>query len=126
MSEDRGTRIGNETLAFIPADHTIRPLRDQIIVEPLPHNDILEIPGWRTIRGKVLAVGPGTYPKLYNGPKGKRSKSWDSKQFRRTEVKVGDIVHLGGKEIRGYLFPTVRWGAREVVVCREADVAVIQ
>jgi co-chaperonin GroES (HSP10) len=120
--DNRGVRIGNELLTFVSADERIRPLRDQIVVEPLPAHETLETPGWKPIRGKVLAVGPGCYPKRYNGPKGARSKSWDSKAFRPCDVRVGDLVELGGKEIGGYLFTTVRWGAKEVVVCREEDV----
>jgi hypothetical protein len=41
-------------------------------------------------------------------------------------VKRGDIVELGGLEIGGYLFATVRWGAKEVVIAREADVAIVR
>lgn len=124
MSE-RGVRLGNELLEFIPAKAKIRPLRDVIIVEPLPANDTIRIDAWKPIRGKVLATGPGCYPKRYDGPKGKRTKSWDSKAFRPCDVRVGDVVELGGKEIGGYLFTTLRWGSKEVVVCREEDVNVI-
>jgi hypothetical protein len=125
MSEDRGVRLGNECLAFIKANETLRPLRDHIVVEPLPANPTIIIDTWRPIRGVVRAVGPGCYPKRYDGRKGQRTKSWDSKSFLPTEVKVGDTVELGGKEIKGYLHPTIRWGAKEMVVCREADVALI-
>jgi co-chaperonin GroES (HSP10) len=120
---ERGVRLGNEMLEFVPASTKIRPMRDHIVVEPLPANDVLIIDVWKPIRGKVLAVGPGCYPKRYNGPKGKRTKSWDSKSLRPCDVKVGDIVELGGKEIGGYLHCTIRWGTKEVIVCREEDVA---
>jgi hypothetical protein len=40
-------------------------------------------------------------------------------------VKVGDIVELGGLEIGGYLHCTIMWGLKEVVVCREEDVAIV-
>jgi co-chaperonin GroES (HSP10) len=125
MSE-RGVRIGNELLSFVGKHERIRPLRDVIVVEPLPAHEILETPGWKPIRGKVLAVGPGCYPKRYNGPKGKRTKSWDAKSFRPCDVKRGDIVELGGREIGGYLHQTVRWGRKEVVICREEDVALVR
>jgi len=125
MSEDRGVRIGNETLTFVKKDERLRPLRDHIVVEPLPANPTIIIDTWRPIRGVVRAVGPGCFPKVYDGRKGQRTKSWDSKAFLPTEVKVGDTVELGGKEIKGYLHPTIRWGAKEMVVCREADVALI-
>ena len=120
-----GVRIGNETLDFIKASERIRPLRDGIVVEPLPVDSTVLVECWKPIRGRVLAVGPGHYPKRYDGPKGKRTKSWDSKSFLPCDVKVGDLVELGGKEIGGFLHRTVRWGKREVVICREADVCVI-
>lgn len=123
---DYGTRIGNECLlTFVPRGASIRPLRDHIVVEPLPLNPTLIVTGFRPVRGKVLAVGKGIHPKRYNGRKGVRTKSWDSKAFRPCDVKVGDVVELGGFEIGGYLNQMVRWGDKEVVVCREEDVAII-
>lgn len=124
-----GTRIGNESFDSIAADAKVRPLRDQIIVEPIPwpFSDIIEVVyTGRPLRGKVKAVGPGVHPLKYNGPKGKRTKSWESKAFRPCDVKVGDIVQLGGLGIDGYLFPTFRWGGKEHVICREADVTGIE
>lgn len=124
-----GARLRNEYNAFIPADEKIRPLRDQIVVEPLESNFSTIIDAqWdgEVIRGKVLAVGPGVYPKRYNGPKGKRTKSWDSKAFRPCDVKVGDIVQLGGLEIGGYLHINCLWGHKRVVICREEDVTGIE
>lgn len=125
---ESGMRVGNELLTFIPPDAQIRPLRDQIIVEPLkwnPSGVIDVITSMKPLRGRVLAVGPGHYPKRYDGPKGKRTKSWDSKAFLPCDVNVGDLVELGGLEIGGYLHTTVMWGLKEVVVCREADVAIV-
>jgi len=124
-----GVRIGHESFDAIPEEAQIRPLRDHLIVEPIPwpFSSILEVVyTGRPLRGKVKAVGRGVYPKRYNGPKGKRSKSWDSKSFRPCDVKVGDIVQLGGLSLRGYLFPTFRWGKTEHVICREADVTGIE
>lgn len=129
MIEERGTRIGNETFDAISESAKVRPLRDQIIVEPIPwpFSDVLEVVyTGRPLRGKVKAVGPGLYPKRYNGPKGYRSKSWDSKAFRPCEVKVGDIVQLGGLNLGGYLFQTFRWGNKEHVICRENDITGIE
>ena|ERR1700728_3695466 len=123
-----GVRVGNETLTSVPAEADIRPLRDNIVIEPLdwkPSSVIEVVYTGKPLRGVVKACGPGRYPKLYNGPKGQRSKTWDSKSFRKTEVKVGDVVELGGLEIRGYLFQTVRWGAKEVIVCSEQDIAIV-
>lgn len=123
---DRGVRMGNELLEFVKKSERIRPLRDHIVVEPLPIERTIMLDSiWKPTRGKVLAVGPGCYPKKYDGDKGKRTKTWDSKAFRPCDVKVGDVVELGGRELGGYLHQTIRWGAKEVVVCREEDVAVV-
>lgn len=121
-------RIGNETTTYVPAHCKIRPTRDNIIVEPLnwrPSTILEVVYTGRPLWGRVLAVGPGTYPKRYDGPKGKRTKTWDSKAFRPTEVKVGDLVDLGGLELKGYLHETFLWGTKEVVRCREEDVAIV-
>lgn len=129
MIDSMGTRVGNEIFDFVPATSTIRPLRDVIIVEPLEmdHGTSLEIVyRGKALRGVVRAVGPGCYPKRYDGPKGRRTKSWDSKHFRPCDVRVGDTVDLGGQELGGYLFQTIRWGTKEVVMCREADVCVVR
>lgn len=123
-----GVRIGNETITRIPADAVMRPLRDQIIVEPLawePSKILNIVYHGKPLRGIVKAVGPGCYPKRYNGRKGQRSKTWDSKSFRPCDLNVGDVVELGGLELRGYLFQTFFWGDVEHVICREEDVAVV-
>jgi co-chaperonin GroES (HSP10) len=120
-----GTRIGHETFDAVPAEAVIRPLRDQIVIEPLewcPSNIISVVYWGKPVRGKVLAVGPGRYPLKYDGPRGKRTKSWLSNYFLQTQVKVGDIVELGGLEIAGYLFMTFRWGTKECVIVSERDV----
>jgi co-chaperonin GroES (HSP10) len=125
--EQSGVRIGRKRVDIIPKDATIRPLRDQIVIKPLKWepSPILAKLGveivyqGKTLRGEVLAVGPGHYAKQYNKD---RSKSWDSKQFTPCDVKVGDIVELGGLEIRGYAFDELLWGDQPIVVCREADV----
>jgi len=125
---DRGVRLGNETFDHVPASCRIRPLRDQIIVEPIdwqPSKIVQVAYSGRTLWGRVLAVGPGRYPLKYDGPKGKRTRSWESKAFLPCDIKVGDRVDLGGLEIGGYLHPTFRWGRKTVVICREADVALI-
>jgi len=121
-----GKRIGNETWDSVPADAKIRPLRDTIILEPLDWqaSRIIAVAyQGKPLRGRVKAIGPGTYPKKYDGPKGKRTKAWESKAFRPCDVKVGDIVELGGLELHGYLWTTFRWGKVEHLICREADVA---
>lgn len=120
--EVSGIRIGRKVIDFIPATERIRPLRDQIVLRPLEWepSKIIAVAYWgKTLRGEVLAIGPGVYPKQYSKD---RSKSWESKQFRACDVKVGDIVELGGLELHGYDFPTLQWGDQTVVLCREADV----
>ena len=128
--DDRGVRIGNETSDLIPESARIRPLRDQIILEPLewsPSNVIRVAYTGRPVRGVVKAIGPGRYPLKYNDRKGKRTKSWLGKHFIPTEVKVGDIVELGGIELgtgalRGYAFQSFLWGTKEHLICSERDV----
>lgn len=126
MTEERGVRVENNLNAYVPADNVIRPLRDRIVVEPLPWkpSKIIEVvTDSKPLRGIVRVVGPGVYPKRYNGPKGRRSKSWDSKSFRPCDVKVGDIVELGGLELKGYLHNTFLWGDKQMLLVREEDVA---
>jgi co-chaperonin GroES (HSP10) len=127
--DSMGTRVGNEVLDFVGEHETIRPLRDVIIVEPLEmdHGTSLAVVyRGKPLRGRVLAVGPGLYPRRYDGPKGRRTKSWLAKNFRPCDVKVGDVVDLGGGEIGGYLFQSIRWGTKDVVMCREQDVCVVR
>jgi co-chaperonin GroES (HSP10) len=125
----RGSRLGAETLTHIPAKTKIHPTFDHIIVEPLDaciSSIIYVINEDRPIRGIVRAVGKGIYEKKYDHPdKHKRTKTWDSKAFRPTEVKVGDTVELGGSEIGGYAFQTFYWGDRIHLICSERDVAAI-
>lgn len=124
----QGVRIGNETSTLVPGSAQIRPLRDQIILEPLdwePSKIIAVAYTGKPLRGIVRAIGPGVYPKRYDGPKGKRTKTWDSKAFRPCDVKVGDTVELGGLELGGYLHMSFLWGAKQMVICREEDIAVV-
>jgi hypothetical protein len=123
--EGRGKRIGHETFDAIPESSRVRPLRDTVIIEPLewrPSKIIDVAYSGKPLRGIVKAVGPGRYPIRYNGPKGKRTKSWESKNFLPCTVQVGDLVELGGLELGGYLFETFRWGEKEHVIIREVDI----
>lgn len=129
MEHSQGVRLGNECFDAISATAKVKPLKNRLVIEPIPwpFSDIIDVVyTGRPLRGKVLAAGKGTYPKRYNGPKGKRSKSWDSQYFRPCDVKVGDIVQIGGLELAGYLFQTFRWGNKECVLCTEDDVTVIE
>jgi len=123
-----GKRLGNETSTYVAKSQQIRPLRDHIIVEPIdwaPSQILKIVYHGKPLRGVVRAVGPGCHPLKYNGPKGRRNKSWYSAIYQPTDVKVGDIVELGGLELRGYLFHTFLWGSKEHILCREADVAMV-
>ena len=124
---ESGTRIAHAPGSSVPAGMTIRPLRDQIIVEPLKvvlSKTIVVVEDTLPLRGIVKAVGPGCFPKRYDHPdKHKRSKMWDSEVFEPTTVKVGDVVELGGHGHQGYSFPSVIWGGVEHLICREADVS---
>jgi hypothetical protein len=126
---ESGQRIGNETSTVIPEGATIRPLRDQIIFEPIdwPFSDTLKVVyTGRPLRGIVKAIGRGIYPKRYNGPKGVRTKSWDSKAFRPCDVKVGDVIQIGGLGIGGYLNTSFIWGTKTHYICSERDVTGIE
>lgn len=125
-----GGYLSNENLEFIPADVRLRPLRDQLIVEPLDvvYSRILIVSiQSKPLRGIVRAAGPGCYPKQYDHrDKHKRTKMWDSLKFRPTEVKVGDVVQLGGAGIGGYAFEQFWWGDRVHLHCREEDICAIE
>jgi co-chaperonin GroES (HSP10) len=121
-----GIRLGRQTTDLIPQGTKIRPLRDYILLKPLEWkpSKIIQIAGdtRKPLRGVVVAVGPGHYPKRYNKD---RSKTWDSKAFQPTDCKVGDTVEIGGLEHDGYDFPQVMVGAEMHVLCREADVCCV-
>lgn len=137
MLDSPGVRIGNEMNVFLPAETKLRCIGDRIIVEPLDWkpSTIIFVAGYegKALRGIVRAVGPGCYPIQYQDaetgrwsfsvPKGRRKAMRPSKAFRPCDLKVGDIVELGGLEIGGFLHPTIMWGHKEVVLCREEDVA---
>jgi co-chaperonin GroES (HSP10) len=118
-----GVRLDRQTTDLIPKEAKIRPLRDHIIVKPLEWNPSKTIKVYgstrKPLRGVVVAAGPGHYPKKYNQD---RSKTWDSKAFRHTEVKPGDIVELGGLEVDGYSFPQILIGNELHLIAREEDV----
>jgi co-chaperonin GroES (HSP10) len=117
-----GVRLDRQSTDIIPQG-SLRPLRDHIIVKPLdwtPSKIIQVIDQTnKPLRGVVKAVGPGCYPWRYNAG---RSKRWPSQVFRKTEVKVGDTVELGGLENQGYSFPQVLIGTELHLICREEDV----
>jgi hypothetical protein len=121
----RGVGLSEENLTFIPADVKLRSLRDQMIVEPIDviRSRILVLPPQdKTLRAKVLTVGPGHYPTQYDHrEKHKRTKAWAGLGFMPTEVKVGDIVRLEGFNSEGFF-----WGTKYCVHAREQDVCGIE
>lgn len=123
----RTAALSHDSLTDVPSDKQIRCLRDWMVIEPVDVvlSTVLIIrEDTKPLRGIVKAVGPGCYPKRYDHPdKQKRRKMWSSKTFRPTEVKVGDVVELGGYDIGGYAFQTFRWGDVMHLLCREEDVS---
>ena len=129
-----GKRLSDKSLNFVAAGERVRPLRSQILIKPLPQmlGDKVNAE-WQgeTVTGTVIAVGPGRRPNIHK--RGMRDGKpfrnvRESEYFRATEVKVGDVVHLGGMEIGGYLFPHVFVEDENAwcVLCDEQDVAVVK
>jgi co-chaperonin GroES (HSP10) len=48
------------------------------------------------------------------------------KAFRPCDVQVGDIVHLGGMEIGGYLWPHIMINGEDMIIASEQDVCGIE
>jgi len=123
----RSAELSWNSATIVDAGQSIRCRRDYLIVEPLKvdHRVSFEvIEHTKPLRGIVKAVGPGCYPKRYDHPdKHRRTKTWDSKTFLPTQVKVGDVVELGGYEYGGYAFQTFLWGDVLHLICRELDVS---
>jgi co-chaperonin GroES (HSP10) len=133
----RGLSLNVETIDFIPADCVLKPMRDQMIVQPINvvHSKVLIVPPHQSklVRGKVLAIGPGHYPLQYldkdgnkNAPRGKRAKIAAGEVFVPTEVKVGDIVHLDGRNTGKSAFDCFYYGDKYCLHAREADVAGVE
>lgn len=107
-----------------------RPLGDRILLKPLdwqPSKLIHVERRGRPLRGVVMAIGPGINPIKYRkGPKGPKQFMDYSRHFRPTEIKVGDVVELGGLnqfDGQGYQFPEVVVGNETMLVITERDVA---
>lgn len=118
-------------MAELICDHVnqFRPLGDRILLRPLAWkpSEILEVVRYgRTLRGEVMAIGPGHNPLKYK-TRGDKTKTMDySAHFRPVDVKVGDVVELGGLNAfdgAGYQFPEVIVGTETMIVCTERDVA---
>lgn len=121
-----GVRIESQRHEIIPSSEQVRPLHDYILLKPIPWepSGTIQIAGntRRTLCGEVIATGPGCFPLRYNR---ERSKSWHSPAFRQTEVKVGDIVELGGLQFDGYSFFKLTIGHEEFMLCRDEDICAI-
>jgi hypothetical protein len=141
-SFSRGAEISHKTITRIPADAKLRPLRDQLIVEPLDGDlsaILIIIHERKPVTGIVKAVGPGCWLKQYATgtpptwcptyappSKGSRTMVRDSKIFRPTKLKVGDRVDLGGHTTGGYAFDTFYWGdTLHLFNVREEDVTFV-
>lgn len=117
---------------MIKSANNVRLLGDRILVRPLKWqpSKILEVVRFgRPLRGEVMAVGPGHHPLKYRrGPKGPKQFMDYSRHFRPTEVKVGDIVELGGLNVfdgKGYQFTEVLVGVETMLICAERDVVMV-
>jgi hypothetical protein len=123
---ERGVRMTDENLTFIAAGVHIRPLRDQMVVEPLDvvHSRyIVTPPGGDPVRGIVKAIGPGLYRKQYDSKdKHKRTKVWEGMQFVPTEVKVGETVLLDPH----LKFEQFFWGDVLHIHARQEDVCGVE
>lgn len=114
---------------------SLRMMGDRILLKPLDWKGsdvIVAIRHGRPVRGEVVAIGPGKWVKRYVS--GKRDgkdfrRSYETKVFLKTELKPGDIVNLGGLATfdgAGYIFQEVVVGTETMLMCQEADVAVVE
>jgi hypothetical protein len=126
-----GKRIVDTHPTTVSGVDNIRMLRDQILVRPTDAYESEHIIGiWNgaPTRGVIVKVGPGCYPNIHT--RGKRDgKDYrtikQSKHFRPTEVKPGQMVELGGREIGGYLFTQLLVDNVLHIICREQDVCFV-
>lgn len=91
----------------------IRPLRDVLVIEPLPQNDgtLIEIPDTAKgppMRGRVIAAGPGMKYRMTGG------EEWIPKM----DVSIGDVVQFG--------LYAVDLEYDGLCLIREADVLVVE
>jgi len=126
----RGVAMTDENITFIPADCKLKPMRDQLIIQPMDvlHSRVLIVPPHRStlVRGKVIAAGPGHYPNRYDGPKGKRTKMMAGTIYVPNPVKSGDIVHLDGRQTGKSAFDAFYWGDKYCIHARTEDVAAVE
>jgi hypothetical protein len=111
----------------------LRLLGDRILLRPLdwkPSEVIDVVRHGRPLRGEVMAVGKGHHPLKYKPHHDGKHKIVEyRKRFQPTEVKVGDVVELGGLNVfdgNGYDFPEVVVGNEMMLIITERDVAGVQ
>ncbi len=114
---------------------TLRMTSDRILLKPFEWEGedvhgagtrLAVVRHGRPLRGMVVAIGPGHFPvskrtKLNDG----RQRIEYSKHFRPTEVKVGEVVELGGLNVfdgNGYQFTEVIYNGEPHLICSERDV----
>ena len=115
---------------------SLRMTGDRILLRPLDWEGeevhgvgslLTVIRSGRPVHGVVRAVGPGIHPVSKRKDLGDGRKRIEfSKRFRATEVKVGDVVHIGGLNIfdgKGYEFPEVIVNGERCIIITERDVA---
>ena len=117
----------------------IRMMHDRILLKPMDwdgkdvhgtESRIHVVRHGRPLRGRVIAVGPGHNPIKYKpNAQGKRAQMDYSKHFRRTELRPGDVVELGGLnqyDGKGYQFTEVIYNGEHHVICSERDVCIVR
>jgi hypothetical protein len=125
-----GIRKHDTSLNF--TDGEIHPIRDFLIVKPMPpalSQTIAADWNGEAVRGKVIKAGPGCYPNIHergfkDGTPYRRVRQ--SKVYRPTEVKPGDVVQLGGMEIGGYLWKHVWLDGEDHILIDEDDVCFVE
>ncbi len=108
---------------------TPRMLGDKILLRPLPWkpSETIDVVRYgRPVRGTIVAIGPGEYPKKYTkNANGEKTGFKYSKHFRPTELKPGDVVEVGGISVwdgAGYKWDEVVVGNETLLICSEKDV----
>lgn len=116
--------------AVLQSISEIRMLGDRILLKPIdwePSKIISVVRKGRPLRGQVMAIGKGHHPLKYRPhPDGKQRIVDYAKRMRPVDVKVGDVVELGGLNVfdgLGYSFPEVVVGNETMIICTERDVA---
>lgn len=122
--------LNQDRAEILPATAQLRMIGDRILLRPLDvqwSDHIIVARKGRPVRGEVMAVGPGRHPLKYKpSTKPGHKLAVLTGRFQPTEVKVGDIVELGGLNVfdgEGYSFPEVIIGGERMLIITERDVA---